>query len=690
MTIKNTPEKDEQDLIKAEREKREKEQLEESSEAIFRALSRRDSDKKKKTSNDEDSIKITFLKKSSGRMSFNNETGAVSLNLRKIENEKDRNILRGQTDHFAFKRKHFDEDLFNQFDPSETVGHQSEAAQFFKIFEDIRTDAIGSKELSGVAKNMRTYFENSFLDKERRETFTEKSAAEKKRLAFKLILAEKLTNIPLSDNLEFYASPFREKIEKSLHSYTQDLQDTVDKPDEFYKTCLDYLQENFPELPWPEPEQSNEAENSDDNQQSNEPDDNGDQDAENEEHQDNQNRGQEEENDKKQDPAQIDIDQMGIQSSNEGNDNEQNIDLEQSDNLDLEEMQDYGGNGETPMGGRRRNPHNDDLLYEGYSIYTREFDQIIRAKELVDPLEIDRLKSALDFASKDFKSDIRNIGNRLKRYLMAQQNSRWQFDQEEGMLDPSRLARIVANPMTPLAFKIEELDDMMDTVVTILVDNSGSMRGKPIAIAATCTDMLARTLEQCDVKNEILGYTTRAWKGGLSRDQWVRNGKPDNPGRLNDTRHIIYKPADMPLRACRDDFSIMMKEGLLKENIDGEALIWAYKRLKARPEKRKILIVISDGAPVDDSTNNSNNGSYLEKHMNHVIGLIQKDPSINLSAIGIGHNVDRYYENSIHIPRADLLASTLANQILLLFADPNKPATKRMIRRAAKQMRSMK
>ena len=687
MTIKNEP-NSKKDLVKAEREQREREQLEESSESVFRALSR-DPESKKKADQEEDDVKITFLNNARGSMTRNKSTGGTSVTLRKIKNDKDRDVLRGQTDHYAFQKRYFNQTIFNDFDPSDLFGANSEAAQYFKILEEIRTDAIGSRDFSGVAKNMRARFEDQFLDRQKKESFSEKTATEKKRLAFELILTEKMTGIQLSEQLEFYATPFRSKIEPLLDKYVGDLANKIDVPESYYKAGLDYLQELFPELPWPSPDQTEES--NDSTHEKEESFDKSDDETDTQKPQDDPQSRDEQDQDDNKDNQQLNIDLSQFGTKPDAGDEDQ----EEFGSEPLEEEQsseDFEASADgQPAGAGSRKSSEEDPFYTNYTIFTREYDQIIRAKELVDPLEIDPLKDALARASKDFKSDIRTIGNRLKRYLMAQQNSRWQFDQEEGMLDPSRLARIVANPMTPLAFKAEELDDMMDTVVTILVDNSGSMRGKPIAIAATCTDMLARTLEQCGVKTEILGYTTKAWKGGMSRQKWIQAGKPDIPGRLNDLRHIIYKPADMPLRACRDDFAIMMKEGLLKENIDGESLVWAYKRLKQRPEKRKILIVISDGAPVDDSTSHSNisNGNILEKHLHQVIGLIEKDKSVNLSAIGIGHNVNRYYENSIHISRADQLASTLANQILLLFADPNKPATKRMIRRAAKQMKSL-
>ena len=307
-----------------------------------------------------------------------------------------------------------------------------------------------------------------------------------------------------------------------------------------------------------------------------------------------------------------------------------------------------------------------------YRVYLTKYDEEVKAQDLAEPGELDRLRSYLDQQLEPLKGAVARLANKLQRRLQAKQNRSWQFDQEEGILDAGRLARVVCNPATPLSFKIEQDTDFRDTVVTILLDNSGSMRGRPISIAAICADVLTRTLERCQVKCEILGFTTRAWKGGKSRESWLINDRPERPGRLNDLRHIIYKSADDPWRRVRPNLGLMMKEGLLKENIDGEALEWAHRRLCARNEARRILMVISDGAPVDDSTLSVNSANYLEKHLRDVIAMIERRGAVELSAIGIGHDVTRYYNRAVTITDAEQLAGAITEQLAALFDDPAK------------------
>jgi cobaltochelatase CobT len=302
-----------------------------------------------------------------------------------------------------------------------------------------------------------------------------------------------------------------------------------------------------------------------------------------------------------------------------------------------------------------------------YLIYTALHDEVVRAEDLAEPEELDRLRAMLDQQLAAFQKVVTRLANRLQRKLMARQQRSWLFDLDEGMLDAARLARIVANPSVPLSFKQERETDFKDTVVCLLIDNSGSMRGRPIAIAAMCTDIIARTLERCGVKTEILGFTTRAWKGGKSRDLWIANGRPPHPGRLNDLRHIIYKAADSPWRRTRKNLGLMLKEGVLKENIDGEALVWAHNRLAARGEQRKILMVISDGAPVDDSTLSVNPSHILEQDLRNVIAWIETLSAVQLTAIGIGHDVTRYYRKAVTIADADELAQALTHRLEELF-----------------------
>ncbi len=305
-----------------------------------------------------------------------------------------------------------------------------------------------------------------------------------------------------------------------------------------------------------------------------------------------------------------------------------------------------------------------------YKPFTTRFDEIVTAPELCDEEELGRLRAYLDQQMSSLGGVVTRLANRLQRRLMAQQARSWDFDQEEGLLDAARLARVVVSPGHSLSYKIERDTEFKDTVVSLLIDNSGSMRGRPISIAATCADVLARTLERCGVATEILGFTTRGWKGGQSRELWLSEGRPPLPGRLNDLRHIIYKRADQPYRHARKSLGLMMREGLLKENIDGEALLWAHNRLLARPEERRILLVISDGAPVDDSTASANGGTYLEKHLRQVIGWIEGRSSVELAAIGIGHDVTRYYERAVTIMDAEQLGGALIDQLAALFEKP--------------------
>lgn len=336
-----------------------------------------------------------------------------------------------------------------------------------------------------------------------------------------------------------------------------------------------------------------------------------------------------------------------------------------------EEMSDEGDDDSETPGEMRRpaTPFDDFNEKVDYKIFTQEFDEEITAEELCDEAELDRLRAFLDKQLAHLQGAVGRLANRLQRRLMAQQNRSWDFDLEEGYLDPARLTRLIIDPMQPLSFKKEKDTKFRDTVVTLVIDNSGSMRGRPITVAASCADILARTLERCGVKVEILGFTTKAWKGGQSREKWLAGGKPPAPGRLNDLRHIIYKSADAPWRRSRRNLGLMMREGLLKENIDGEALMWAHNRLIGRREQRKILMMISDGAPVDDSTLSVNPGNYLERHLRAVIEQIETRSPVELLAIGIGHDVTRYYRRAVTIVDADELAGAMTEQLASLFEE---------------------
>jgi cobaltochelatase CobT len=319
-----------------------------------------------------------------------------------------------------------------------------------------------------------------------------------------------------------------------------------------------------------------------------------------------------------------------------------------------------------------------------YRPFTAKFDEMVAAEDLCEPEELDRLRSYLDKQLSHLQGVVARLANRLQRRLLAQQSRAWEFDLDEGLLDPARLSRVVVDPLHPLSFKREKDTNFRDTVVTLLLDNSGSMRGRPITVAATCADILARTLERCGVKVEILGFTTRAWKGGQSREAWLGAGKPPNPGRLNDLRHIVYKAADAPWRRARKNLGLMMREGLLKENIDGEALDWAHKRLLARTETRKILMMISDGAPVDDSTLSVNPGNYLERHLRWIIEDIENRSPVELIAIGIGHDVTRYYRRAVTIVDAEELGGAMTEKLAELFdehapEEVRRPAPRRHV-----------
>ena len=375
--------------------------------------------------------------------------------------------------------------------------------------------------------------------------------------------------------------------------------------------------------------------------------------------------------------------QSGSQDNSEQSEGDSQSDAEsmlgaQPEQMEGESSEDQGdedaeedaaaADGEDRPGGpqqRREKPIPDEN--QAYRAYTRVADEEVSAEDLCDPEELSRLRQQLDQQLQHLQGVVSKLANRLQRRLLAQQTRAWEFDLEEGMLDAGRLARVIVNPLLSLSYKRERETDFRDTVVTLLIDNSGSMRGRPITVAAMCGDILARTLERCAVKVEVLGFTTRAWKGGQSRERWVQDGKPRNPGRLNDLRHIIYKSADAPWRRARKNLGLMLREGLLKENIDGEALLWAYRRLVHRPEHRRILMVISDGAPVDDSTLSVNPGNYLEKHLRQVIHEVESRNLVELIAIGIGHDVTRYYRRAVTIVDAEELGGTVMKKLAELF-----------------------
>ena len=409
-------------------------------------------------------------------------------------------------------------------------------------------------------------------------------------------------------------------------------------------------------------------------------------DSQDDEQEDQAEEGSEEE----QDPdstGQDDQDEEEAEGTPENSQEQQQDESQAQVSMDDEADQELGDEADMPEGDAPMDPPPPPPVSDAdpeYRVYLGEHDEVIGAEELAEPIELERLRAYLDQQLEPLKGAVGRLANKLQRRLQAQQNRSWEFDLEEGTLDAGRLARVVANPTTPLSFKVEKDTEFRDTVVTLLLDNSGSMRGRPISIAAICADVLARTLERCNVKVEILGFTTRAWKGGQAREAWLNDGRPAQPGRLNDLRHIIYKSADAPWRRTRDHLGLMMKEGLLKENIDGEALEWAHRRMLARHEARKILMVISDGAPVDDSTLSVNPANYLEKHLRDVIAMVEKRRAVELLAIGIGHDVTRYYDRAVTITDVDQLAGAMTEQLAALFdSDPRKRARVMGMRRVS-------
>ena len=387
-------------------------------------------------------------------------------------------------------------------------------------------------------------------------------------------------------------------------------------------------------------------------------------DGENENTEDN-NPDENEENDSSAESESDNDEDAGLDSSSDAQENDQEIQGETQDaDADNEDGENEGEIVPNPLSGDNMGKNN---INYNYKVFSTKYDEIVNATELCEEDELNRLRGTLDKQLENLQGAIARLANKLQRKLQAKQNRSWNFDLEEGMLDASKLARVITQPLFPLSYKQEKDMKFRDTIVTLLIDNSGSMRGRPITIAAICADIMARTLERCGVKVEILGFTTKAWKGGQSREQWINEGKPTYPGRLNDLRHIIYKAADAPWRRAKNSLGLMLREGILKENIDGEALIWAHERLLGRVEDRKILMVISDGAPVDDTTLSSNSGNYLELHLKQVISFIENKSPVELVAIGIGHDVTRYYNKAVTLTDAEQLGGAVTEQLADLF-----------------------
>ncbi|MGK6356296.1 cobaltochelatase subunit CobT [Sphingomonas sp. DT-207] len=545
---------------------------------------------------------------------------------------------RGFADGFALRIKHHDSALHQHGAPGEAV-----ARAVFDAVETARIEALGSRGYAGIADNL----EHSLAVRLRSDPIARARNREEVPLstAVGLMVRERLTGREAPASAALGMALVRDWIEERAGSDLDALALAIDDQRAFAQLASKLLHDleltEGDMVPDEADEGGGEDEGSDEQEEP------GDEEGDSE--------GQQGEGEVEARGEQRDSDQ-----SEEGEDQQSDA-MEDSDG----EPGDEGDEGMLPT--RPNRPWSDLPPQFEYHPYTIQFDEVIAATELCDAEELDRLRSYLDQQLVHLQGAVTKLANRLQRRLMAQQNRSWDFDQEEGLLDAARLARVVVNPMQSLSYKIERDTEFKDTVVTLLIDNSGSMRGRPISIAAISADILARTLERVGVKTEILGFTTRAWKGGQSREKWLAEGRPAQPGRLNDIRHIVYKQADEPWRRAKRSLGLMMREGLLKENIDGEALLWAHGRLIGRPEDRKILMVISDGAPVDDSTLSVNSGSYLERHLRQVIGWIEARSPVELVAIGIGHDVTRYYQRAVTIMDAEQLAGTMVEQLAALF-----------------------
>ncbi len=546
--------------------------------------------------------------------------------------------LRGNADNQALRYKYHNQDIFKEYEPP---GEKNR--RIYEILEDTRIQLIGSKLMRGVKNNLHSLYENKFKDKNISEI-------------------SKQSDIDIEDAIDLY---FRNKVspdylpkdsDKAMGVWKKWLQNRIGESsnsliENIYdqKVFAENVNKLINDLDYYDDQNTNDEKN---------------------EEEKNQNTEQLENNE---------LDEMENQSSfsdEEASQSEEEVGYEETEmNIDQQEddeLSDFDeGNSENATPQYRAENSSEQILNE-YNIYTEEFDEIITASNICEDEELNRLRAYLDQQLKSYQTIISRLANRLQRKLLAKQNRSWDFDLEEGLLDTSRLTRVIIDPYHSLSFKKEKDTDFKDTVVSLLIDNSGSMRGRPITVAAMSADILARTLERCGVKVEILGFTTKAWKGGKSREYWMQNKKIPAPGRLNDLRHIIYKAADEPWRRSKKNLGLMMREGLLKENIDGEALLWAHKRLQVRYEARKILMVISDGAPVDDSTLSVNTGNYLEKHLRGVIEWIESKSAIQLLAVGIGHDVTRYYKRAVTIVDAEQLADVMTEQLVDLFEESEK------------------
>jgi cobaltochelatase CobT len=555
-------------------------------------------------------------------------------------------LARGTADAFALRHRYHDAGVDARYMPQGAM-----ARDIFDAMETARVEAVGAQHMPGTAGNI----DAKIANEARRKGYDQIRAAADAPLAVAAgyLIRHLATGRDLPAGAENVMNLWRGFIEEQAGGTLESLDDVLGDQKAFARFARALIRDlGYGDQLGDDPDGGEDEEEAGEEGQSEEqePESQGEEQSDAEDAEANPEESQED----SQDPAEAKVSM------------DADADAEDAEETEMPE-------GEAPHEPPPPAPHS--AADPTYKVYRTDFDEEVSAEDLAEPAELERLRAYLDQQLEPLKGAVSRLANKLQRRLQAQQNRSWLFDLEEGILDVARLARVVANPTTPLSFKVEKDTEFRDTCVTLLLDNSGSMRGRPISIAAICADVLARTLERCDVKVEILGFTTRAWKGGLSREKWLAEGRPAQPGRLNDLRHIIYKSADAPWRRTRENLGLMMKEGLLKENIDGEALEWAHGRMLKRPEARKILMVISDGAPVDDSTLSVNAANYLEKHLRDVIAMVEKRKAVELIAIGIGHDVTRYYQRAVTITDVEQLAGAMTEQLASLFdTDPRKRA----------------
>ena len=540
--------------------------------------------------------------------------------------------LRAGTDSEALRRKFSDKFIYNKNLPKNNT-----CRSLYDVSEKIRYEILGSKMLKGISKNLKEHYTNK-ISLKRKDQLKSKEDVNVSE-AFELYMLKNFFEIdlnPLSKKiLSFWEKDFKNSFDKHLNYLNKNLENQ-----DLYNSKFSEILQKMEIF---EDENQDQEKNNEENQNDNS--------AQNEESENKENSEQE--------TKQQDQDQNGVDADYELSDYKMDEQL-----VDTDSEKESSENIVQKM--------NMNSIDKEYKIFTTEFDEIAKAENLETSEEIVKLRKSLDQQLISFQDLISKLANKLQRQLLAKQNRAWEFDLEEGLLDSSKLTRIIIDPHNSLSFKKEKDLDFKDTVVTLLIDNSGSMRGRPITIAAICADILSRTLERCSVKVEILGFTTKNWKGGKSREHWNKKNKPKTPGRLNDLRHIIYKSADTHWRQSKKNLGLMLKEGLLKENIDGEAISWSFNRLKKRKEERKILMVISDGAPVDDSTLSVNSGDFLEKHLKKVVNFIENTDDVEILAIGIGHDVSRYYSKAIKITDVQELGDVMISELSGLFENKKK------------------